>query len=167
MGYIIDNKEWTKNPDVAIGVTFPFNGKGVFNSSYTTKEQAISNLKNLLLTMKGERYLIPNFGTNLVQALFQPATAELKQFIIDDVSGAIAFWLPYIDVIELSVKTFEDDPSLETSINVLIKFSVDTSDSEESITIIASESGIEFLAGGPFVKPGGGNPEFDIKGDII
>jgi len=147
MSYRIDNTEFRNNPDVAIGITFPFNGKGAFNSSYTTKDQAISNLKNLLLTQKNERYLIPNFGTNLVACLFQPATAELKEFISTDISDAIAYWLPYINVIELSVKSFEDDPALETSINVNLKFSIDTTESEESITIILSEAGIAFQAG--------------------
>ena len=110
-------------------------------------DQAISNLKNLLLTMRGERYIVPNFGTNLVQALFQPATPELKEFIINDITSAIAFWLPYIVIIELTVNTFEDDPALDTSINVILKFSVDTSNSEQSITIVASDEGISFVAG--------------------
>ena len=147
MGYVIDNTDFKSNPDIAIGVTFPFSGQAIFNSSYTTMDQAISNLKNLLLTMRGERYIVPNFGTNLVQALFQPATPELKEFIINDITSAIAFWLPYIVIIELTVNTFEDDPSLDTSINVILKFSVDTSNSEQSITIVASDEGISIVAG--------------------
>ena len=147
MGYVIDNTDFKSNPDIAIGVTFPFSGQAIFNSSYTTMDQAISNLKNLLLTMRGERYIVPNFGTNLVQALFQPATPELKEFIINDITSAISFWLPYIVIIELTVNTFEDDPALDTSINVILKFSVDTSNSEQSITIVASDEGISFAAG--------------------
>ncbi len=147
MGYVIDNTEFRDNPDVAIGVTFPFNGIGVFNSSFTTVDQSISNLKNLLLTQKGERYLIPTFGTNLVQSLFQPATTELKEFINKDITDAISYWLPYINIIELSIKTFEDDPALETSINVNLKFTIDQTQSEQSITIIVSQAGLSFLQG--------------------
>ena len=51
-------KEYFYNPidfkaDVAVGVKLPF-GKpnGLFTQSYTTEEQAVSNLKNLLLTEK-------------------------------------------------------------------------------------------------------------------
>ena len=47
MGYVIDNTDFKSNPDIAIGVTFPFSGQAIFNSSYTTMDQAISNLKNL------------------------------------------------------------------------------------------------------------------------
>ena len=71
------------NPDRAVGILLPFNkpveGKaiadnyasgsigagGVFIQSYTTELQSISNLKNLLLTRKGERYMQPNFGTDI------------------------------------------------------------------------------------------------------
>ena len=63
------------NPDRAVGVVLPFNkpadartatqnalsgssgGGSLFVQSYTTEVQAISNLKNLLLTRKGERYI--------------------------------------------------------------------------------------------------------------
>ena len=48
--------------DVAIGITLPFGkNKGLFSLSYTTEEQSISNLKNLLLTRKGERLFQPEF----------------------------------------------------------------------------------------------------------
>ena len=42
---------------VAVGVTLPFDGPAVFNSSYTTKVQVKSNLINLLLTNPGERLM--------------------------------------------------------------------------------------------------------------
>ena len=38
--------------NIVIGVSLPFNAKGVFNKTYSTKEQIKSNLINLLLTDK-------------------------------------------------------------------------------------------------------------------
>ena len=149
MGYIIDNKDWTKSPDVGIGVTFPFGGDKIFNSSYTTIDQAVSNLTNLLLTLKGDRVFQPTFGTNLLGALFQPATNELKQFIVDDISDAIAYWLPYINIIDISVLSFEDDPALESSMNVILTFSVDSSGAQRSITINADDGLVKFSSAEP------------------
>ena len=57
--------------NIAIGVSLPFNGPGVFNSTYSTKEQTKSNLVNLLLTSAGERIMNPNFGTELRNFLFE------------------------------------------------------------------------------------------------
>ena len=57
--------------DYAIGITLPIQiGNTAFNQSFTTKQQVSSNIKNLLLTKKGERLLQPNFGSGLQELLF-------------------------------------------------------------------------------------------------
>ena len=71
------------NPDVAVGITLPFtqtNGR-LFNLSYSTEEQALSNLKNLILTRQGERIMQPLFGTNLQDSLFEQNDDLLKSSI--------------------------------------------------------------------------------------
>ena len=54
-------------PDVAVGIKLPFTGKNgnLFDLSYSTRDQALSNLKNLLLTRRGERIMEPLFGTTI------------------------------------------------------------------------------------------------------
>ena len=62
------------NDDISVGVTLPFDGNqlGGYNLSKTTLQQASSNIKNLLLTMKGERPMQPTFGSDLFRTLFEP-----------------------------------------------------------------------------------------------
>mgnify|MGYP000447810238 CR=1 FL=1 len=71
----IDPRDLDKNK--AIGVSIPFNGEGVFKSTFSTKDQIKSNLINLLLTYKGERVLNPQFGADLPRLLFEPINNEL------------------------------------------------------------------------------------------
>ena len=61
-----------KDPDTFIGVSLPFSlGKnGWFKSTKTLSEQTKSNLKNLLLTVKGERINQPELGCELFNVLF-------------------------------------------------------------------------------------------------
>ena len=59
------------NKNVAIGVAFPFNAEGVFNQTFTQKEQVKSNLINVLLTESGERVNLPDFGVGLKNLLFE------------------------------------------------------------------------------------------------
>ena len=109
------------SPDVAIGIKLPFNkaaagfsetlnyasgsldGGSVFVQSYTTLEQVVSNIKSLLLTRKGERFMQPNLGTDINDYLFEnlsnDAISDLESSIIDD----FAFWLPYVSLEDLQV----------------------------------------------------------------
>jgi len=90
-----------------IGVTIPFNNpKGVFFQSYTNKIQVFSNLKNLLMTAKGERYMLPEFGTDLRFILFENITTE-EDFLnrIDGtIRDALSLWMPFILIQRLEVK---------------------------------------------------------------
>jgi phage baseplate assembly protein W len=107
-------KEYSYNPldlqkDVAIGVTLPF-GKpsGLFQLSYTTEEQAISNLKSLLLTRKGERVFQPNFGSDVYSLMFENINAGLSEMLTETLTEDINFWLPYIIIDDINIEVIED-----------------------------------------------------------
>ena len=131
-----------EDANVAIGVKFPFNAPGVFAKSFTTFEQASTNIKSLLLTRKGERYEQPNFGTELLNLVFEPNISELKDFVSTTINDAVNFWLPYITITELNFVTGEDDPTLVHNLKISIRFTVTGSNSEETITIFAGQDGI-------------------------
>ena len=90
-----------------IGVTIPFNNpNGVFYQRYTNRVQVFSNVKNLLLTAKGERYMQPDFGTELKFILFENITSEdsFAERIRGEIISAISTWLPYLSISNLEVK---------------------------------------------------------------
>jgi hypothetical protein len=68
-------------PNKAVGVMLPLGGSPMFKSSYTTEQQAISNLKNLLLTTKGERPFQPLFGSDIYSLLFENIQLATLYFI--------------------------------------------------------------------------------------
>jgi len=125
MPYQIVNIATKNSLNTALGINLPFTGQFVvFNSTYTTDAQALANLKNLLLTYKGERLFQPNFGTNLPKVLFEPNTQELKPVISDIISDAVDYWLPNINLVNIDVVTAEDDPNLPHELKITITFSV-------------------------------------------
>ena len=97
--------------DIAVGVTLPltFGDQGDFNLSYDTIEQAKSNLKNLLLTMKGERPMQPEFGSDVHKLLFEPIDDTLEDSIKSIIVTDIQNWLPYILIDKIVVKTNDAD----------------------------------------------------------
>ena len=111
--------------NTGIGINLPFIGPfAVFNSTYTTEAQALANLKNLLLTYKGERVFQPSFGTDLPKVLFEPNTLEIKPVIVEIISEAVDFWLPFINLVDIDVITAEDDPNMPHELKITITFSV-------------------------------------------
>ena len=130
--------------NIPIGIQLPFNGtSGLFTSTFTSIDQAISNLKNLLLTNKGERAMQPRFGTNLPRILFEPNTSELKALVDTAITVPVNYWLPYINIIEIETITADDDPTLDYNIIVKISFQIvnsTTDDALNTITIFVNDN---------------------------
>jgi len=129
----------TVAPSIGLGVSFSATSP-IFKSIYLTTEQATENLKNLLLTRIGERYMEPNFGTNILYIVFEPNVSELKQQIDEILSSAISAWLPYITIEDLQIITSEDDPNLQYNVQITLIFSVNGFDTR-SITLSAANNG--------------------------
>jgi len=141
MAYKIESRQLQSAVDTPIAIKLQFDSSKLFTPSFTTNEQAVSNLKNLLLTRKGERIFQPNFGTNLLDLIFEPNTDELVGLIQDTIQEAISVWLPYIIVEQIDVVTAGQDPTLIHQVQVTINFTVTNTGSEQKITIIANENG--------------------------
>ncbi len=101
------------NPDVYIGLKLPFTRgrSGLFPQSETTLEQAGSNIKNLLLTAKGERVMQPDFGSGLREILFEQYTEDLTEQIKLEIQDTISTWLPYITIASIDVNQDETNPN--------------------------------------------------------
>jgi phage baseplate assembly protein W len=112
------------DPDVTIGLGLPMqydDVTGFFPGHSTTLSQAGSNLRNLLLTNKGERVGQPTFGADLLLVLFEPMSGNLLDKVEETISDAISEWLPYIFVSKLEV---EPDENEVNQLNIIIQFSL-------------------------------------------
>ena len=101
------------NPDIFIGLKLPFNRdkSGLFGRTQTTLEQAGSNIKNLLLTAKGERVMQPDFGSRLRDLLFEQYTEDLEERIAEEIQEAMSTWLPYIVISSVDIIQDETNPN--------------------------------------------------------
>ena len=104
-------------PNKAVGVMLPLGGSPMFKSSYTTEQQSISNLKNLLLTTKGERPFQPLFGSDIYSLLFENIQSELDSLLEESLTNDISFWLPYILLNGVEVNSEPDFNKVSIKIN--------------------------------------------------
>jgi len=114
----------------------------IFDSTYTSIEQEFAKLKTLLLTRKGERIMVPTFGTDLLKIIFQPNTEFIQQDIVKYIQEPVEFWLPEINLIDIKVTTAEDDPNLLHDVVVLITFSAEyDNDGEKTLSLGVNQNG--------------------------
>tara|TARA_B100000287_G_scaffold136907_1_gene128898 strand:+ start:234 stop:665 length:432 start_codon:yes stop_codon:yes gene_type:complete len=123
-----------QNDKVAVGVTFPFDGPAVFNSSYTTKEQVKSNLINLLLTSPGERLMNPNFGVGIRDLLFEQVID--KELIKNRIIDGAQLTIPEIEIVDLFIKreNQETTPEIHT-VRIAIYYKVLADRSTDSVLL--------------------------------
>jgi phage baseplate assembly protein W len=118
-------------PSTGVGVSLPFNGPGVFNVNYTTKDQIKSNLINLVLTEPGERVYKPFFGVGLNSLLFEQdiQKEELKTKIQEAISQD-----ERLNKINISNVNINKDINTNT-INVTIEYISNLDGSNDAIQI--------------------------------
>ena len=93
-----------------INIQFPFQDDpdGKFLKLNTDAKQAIkSDLVHLLLTNKGERLYLPNFGAHLRQYHFEPNEDTVANAIKNEINQAIKEFIPNLQVTELTVTPSE------------------------------------------------------------
>ena len=116
--------EINNNDDKYVGIGFPlgFNVDGrLFNQTKTVLDQAKSNLRNLLLTTKGERRGQPEFGSDLIDVLFEQNIIEISDSVDEIIRDAVSQQLPYILINDIFVSSSVDDSN---QLNIQIEFSI-------------------------------------------
>ena len=138
MAYVLDRKvvkDTKEFNDYAYGITLPVQrgNTGYFNQAFTSFEQAKSNLKNLLLTKKGERVMQPNFGTGLHSLLFEQMDDEFETKLEDTITKNVNYWLPYINIKQIDIEMTDEMKDRHIA-NMNIQFTVGNQIDTQEIT---------------------------------
>ena len=134
---VIDTEEFN---NYAVGITLPIQRgeDGYFRQSFRTFDQIRSNLKNLLLTKKGERIFQPEFGSGLHDLLFNPATEKFEEDLENTINDAIAHWLPYIVVEDINIDISKEQTD-NNQAKVSLKFKQEGDQTLDTLTFLVEE----------------------------
>lgn len=83
--------------------TFRRSAKGVVMTS--GQEDIDRSLEILLSTALGERVMLPDYGSNMEEMLFEPIDTGLQTLIFDRIKTAILYYEPRIEVEDLVLDT--------------------------------------------------------------
>lgn len=118
-------------PRKAVGVSLPFSGKAVFNSTYQTRDAIKTNLINYFLTARGERYLNPTFGNDLQNLLFEAMDQESIRRIDALIRDDLRVFFPRVEPIDISTV---GDPETGT-VQFSLKYRVSETNIEDEVLI--------------------------------
>jgi len=98
------------SPKLPLG-TNDVDGAYVLNKTF--KETTRQNLKNLILTVQGERIMNPNFGAGIYELLFEQDSPFLAAEITSRIEEQVNIYLPHIQILEVLVNS----PATNSSLN--------------------------------------------------
>ena len=91
---------------ITYGINFPFVDSYVgkyLDASDTGEEEVRSNLIHLLLTRKGSRYFLPDFGTRLYEYIFEPLDGPTFSEIESEIRESVENYMPGILITNISI----------------------------------------------------------------
>tara|TARA_Y100000593_G_C4207462_1_gene285020 strand:- start:71 stop:523 length:453 start_codon:yes stop_codon:yes gene_type:complete len=110
---------------------------GYFDSTTLTIDAVKENIRNLILTRRGERIFHPDLGLGLEDLLFENITPELIGLTQDSINDTIKKWLPFITINKIDI--IEDTESIpsQSIIHIYVEFFMnETPNMMESVEII-------------------------------
>jgi len=98
-----------------------------------TDVSAIFNsIKNIILTVQGERRMLPTFASNIAHLLFEPIDDISARMVAENLIEAIKIWENRIDITGFDIEAMYDDNSYRCRLN----FTIGNSDNIESVKFI-------------------------------
>ena len=94
----------------AVGIGLPFNGVGIFNLNYTTRDQVKANLTNFMLTNPGERVFNVDYGAGLRDLIFDQG-GQIEE-VRSRVEDRIRTYFPQISLVSLDFELDETGQQL-------------------------------------------------------
>jgi len=121
---------------VTYGINFPFRDSlnGYYLDLSEDKDEEIrTNLIHLILTRKGSRYFLPDFGTRLYEYIFEPLDGPTFSEIETEIRDSVEKYIPGIKITNISVYDASDDLESKgtTVVNGVREFSVPNLETKE------------------------------------
>ena len=92
---------------ITYGINFPFVDS--FTGRYldvtnSTEGETRASLVHLILTRKGSRYFLPNFGTRLYEFIFEPLDGPTFSDIESEIRDTVRTYMPNLQITNVTVE---------------------------------------------------------------
>lgn len=119
------------------GIRFPINvsseDKTLFDLNYSRAEKIKSEIMHVVFTPKGQRIRQPDFGTRLIQFIFNPQNDSWGD-VVSEIKDTVKMWVPDCEVKEVEVKEVDNGLTLACRIRYTLNELDGTTRTYEIIT---------------------------------
>lgn len=113
---------------------------GGYKLLQTLEEVVKQNLKNLILTVPGEKMMDPEFGVGVDKYLFEQNQPSLQADIREEIKRQASIYMPYVDILKVSFAKPGDDilsPDNEaTTLRIRIQYFIHPLSIEDVLELI-------------------------------
>ena len=102
------------------GIDYPFRDSTIgsyLKMTATPEREVRADLIHLLLTRKGSRYFLPDFGTRLYEFIFEQNDVVSFNHIEDEIREGVRKYIPNLDINSIDVMSAEDERLFRVSDN--------------------------------------------------
>jgi len=101
-----------------------------FSTNQVSKDALTSDLLLLLLTQRGERYMMPQFGTGLLKYVFEMNDQNSASDIEEEIKNTVSLYIPALKITKVTFNWNIDDngnpiPETQINVNILFQYSQD------------------------------------------
>jgi len=112
---------------------------GPYRLNRTLGETIKQNFKNMVLTMPGERIMIPEFGVGLYGYLFENVNGNTFDALVERLTEQTQTYMPMINLQNIDFLTSDEDPSLSfNEVRVSIKYNILPLDEDAELLITST-----------------------------
>ena len=107
------------------GIAFPITIKSGDGSLFDTSDNLVgcvtSEMMHVLFTPKGQRLRDPEFGTNLIQFIFNPSDSQTWGDVKREVTSVVSRYVPDCNVKDVEIAESDDGRELYAKIKYSVK----------------------------------------------
>lgn len=107
------------------GIKFPITVQSADNTlidlNQTKEDEVYSELVHLIFTPKGQRLRDPNFGTRLIQFIFNPNDSETWGDILTEIRDTVNKYIPSCSIKDLTINESDNGVGLRVDMKYTVK----------------------------------------------
>jgi len=121
-------------PDYSPKLPLTIDNKKGYEMLTTLRDVVKQNLKMLVLTIPGERIMMPNFGAGVYRFFFEPMVPETFAGVRRAITEQVQTYMSYVSITSINFLTSGSDLSLQdTAVRIVIKYRIPSFNADDTL----------------------------------